>query len=583
MLVLIAIVISGVYIIQFFEQYNYTIVDSRLDDLSNLMLPDLEVHSDIIARRDQVANLIAKQSDLRFREELFVVVNNQIVASSANSYSTQASDLLDMELLLVALNGQADRTIKTLTSQGDQLLVMDKAYPIAHNGAITGVLYIRYDLKETNDAMNRARSIIIQSTVIGLSITMILGFIIAKNVTDPINDITRKAFKMARGDFDQYVNVRSDDEIGKLAEMFNHLTRRLKLSLGEISREKSKFEAIVNNIDDGLIAVTKFRKIIHINQKAVKILGEHDIVISEDYDMLAKQLPVALSYEQIIDKYPDWKGSELTELNNEIYQVRFEPFGSENDDKMGFIIVLQDVTESQRLETMRKEFVANVSHELKTPLTSIKSYAETLLDGALQDPEIAENFLSVINSEADRMSRLVRDLLQLSNFDANRTQMLYARNDWCELARAVVARMRIHIEDNDHQLVLDLPENPLHGEFDYDRIEQVLINLLSNAIKYTPQGGRIAVSVSACPKGICTAVQDSGIGIAKEDLIHIFERFYRVDKGRSRELGGTGLGLSIAKEIVERHGGKINIDSVVGQGTTISFWLPQHYTSVKPT
>ncbi len=574
-LVLIAIVISGVYIIQFFERYNYDLVGSRLDDLSKLMLSDLEVHSDLIAESDKVKQIIDGPQGLRIREEIYVVVDDTIVAATASHLTSSASETLDTSLLLKGLSGQVDRNVLALSSDNTSLRVMDKVYPIKNNGHVVGVLYIRYDLNDTDALVDRARTIIVQSVIIALAVTFLLGAVISKSVTEPINDITRKAYKMARGDFNQHVIVKSDDEIGKLGEMFNHLTSQLKQSLNFISQEKSKFEAIVNNIDDGIIALTAKRDIVHINQKALKMLEAHHIDITDHYDDLAVQLPQQLDYHNIVKEHPNLRGTEIVTFADETFRIKFEPFVSEDNKRKGLIIVFQDITESQRLENMRRQFVANVSHELKTPITSIKSYSETLLDGAATDHVMANQFLEVINTEADRMNRIVRDLLQLSNFDAQRTRLNVMENDWCELVDSVLKKMDVHIKKRRHKVKCSIPKGELLSYFDYDRIEQVIVNLLSNAIKYTPEQGEISLILKEQNEAIFISISDSGVGIADEHLPHLFERFYRVDKGRSRQMGGTGLGLSIAKEIIELHGGQIGVESQLKIGTTVYFSVPK--------
>ncbi len=572
-LVLIAIVVAGVYIIQFFERYNYDLVSSRLDDLSKLMLPDLEVHNDLIASEKQINRIIESPQGLRISEQIYVVVNNTIVASTASYLSDNASERLNMDLLLTGLSGVSERSIVSLDA--GSLRVMDKVYPIVNGGAVVGVLYIRYDLNDTDETVDKARAIIIQSVIIALAVTLLLGAVISKNVTDPINDITQKAYEMAQGDFDQYVEVRSDDEIGKLGGTFNYLTNQLKQSLNHLSEEKSKFEVIVNNIDDGIIALTDQRKIIHINHEAIKILSNHHIDIASQYDALAEQLPQNLGYDYIERTHENMRGMEIVDLGNETYRVKFEPFSSEEGARIGLIIVFQDITESHRLENMRKDFVANVSHELKTPITSIKSYSETLMDGAIADQAMAHQFLEVINSEADRMNRIVRDLLLLSNFDAHRTHLNVKSYDWRELVKSVLQKMDVLIREKQHKIVYDEPTRPIVSSFDRDRIEQVVVNLLSNAVKYTPDGGQITLTLRTLEDNVYLSVVDSGVGISKKHLPHLFERFYRVDKGRSREMGGTGLGLSIAKEIVELHGGEIGVISKVGTGTTVFLTIPR--------
>jgi len=223
---------------------------------------------------------------------------------------------------------------------------------------------------------------------------------------------------------------------------------------------------------------------------------------------------------------------------------------------------------------MRREFVANVSHELKTPLTSIKSYTETLLDGALEEPDTARHFLNVVDHEADRMTRLVRDLLQLSNFDADSIRFDHEYHDYVDLFRKTIGKLEVTARNKGQSLTLEGAPGELIGYFDYDRIEQVVQNIVSNALKYTPDGGSIVLRAYEEDESMVLEVQDNGVGIPEQDIGRIFDRFYRVDKARSRNLGGTGLGLSIAQEIVHAHNGTIDISSSLGTGTLVRIVIP---------
>ena len=255
-------------------------------------------------------------------------------------------------------------------------------------------------------------------------------------------------------------------------------------------------------------------------------------------------------------------------------QANFAPYKDEKGEKAGIVMVLQDITERQRLDNMRKEFVANVSHELKTPLTSIKSYTETLLEGALDDRELSEHFLEVVNSEADRMARLVRDLLQLSSLDYNQTKWNKRESDLVKIIENSVLKMSMTAKNKNQSLHFITREDALMVYLDTDRIEQVILNILSNALKYTPDNGEIKVFLDKKEQDAIIRIVDNGIGIPKEDIPRLFERFYRVDKARTRELGGTGLGLSIAQQIIEVHQGKIKINSNEGEGTEAVIILP---------
>jgi two-component system sensor histidine kinase VicK len=381
-----------------------------------------------------------------------------------------------------------------------------------------------------------------------------------------------KAQKLASGEFDQSLEVKSDDEIGKLTRTFNFMAKELKHSMTEISSEKNKIETILKYMTDGIIAFNLDGEVIHANPAAKKMLGLDEINLgfnefSEKYE-LGINLEELAFFEAAINK------ETSVEINNKTIKMYFALFTDEEQRAEGIIAVLQDITEQQKLENMRKEFVANVSHELRTPLTSIKSYTETLLDDGLEDVATAQRFLGVINSEADRMTRLVKDLLQLSRMDSQKMHFKMKVISFNDLVKNAVEKMQIEAKSKGQQLecftIGEIPEI----KADRDRIEQVVINILSNSIKYTPENGRITVYIGKTYSEVYVKVSDTGLGIPESDVDRIFERFYRVDKARSREMGGTGLGLSIAKEIVEAHGGTITVSSEIGKGTDVTVKLP---------
>ncbi len=576
MLVFIAMIISGVFVIKYFEQYHLDNVTAQLEDLSEkILLPQLAEIEALEAQEPAVQEIIRQNQVVGFREEVYVISNGdgRILATSTDNVGQKALDVLGSGYSLIAqgLNG---KTVKQLISN-DELRTMDMAVPILRGEQQTGVLYLRYDLRETYRTLDRSKIIIIQATLLALFITVILSYVIGKRITEPINDVTEKASKMAQGDFDQAVDVRSDDEIGKLAEMFNHLTGKLKSTLEEISQEKGKLEAILNYMADGLIAVDQTGAILHINPKARDIFGIPESGQREfNYDDLIRPLNEELAIQAVIGRHPDWVGSGLLEYLGAVYTVGFAPFRNDQDEKIGLVVLFQDITEQHQLERMRREFVANVSHELKTPLTSIKSYTETLLDGVLDEPDTARHFLNVVDHEADRMTRLVRDLLQLSNFDANIIQFDREYHDYVDLFKNTIGKLEVTARNKGQSLILENAPGELVGYFDYDRIEQVVQNIVSNALKYTPNGGRIALRTYKETDQMILEVQDNGVGIPEADINRIFDRFYRVDKARSRNLGGTGLGLSIAKEIVHAHNGTIHINSVLDEGTLVRIAIP---------
>ena len=581
LLVFMAMVIVGVFIIQQFQDYHLGVVSENLTKIArNYFVPELEGYADLDENKAQIQEYVDTwDKALKLKEDVFIVNPDfQIIASSNELLvDKSAVDVLEHILLSDARRGQISEKDKLINTGDDRpISVKNIVFPIKNaTGKVTGILYFRADLSDINKTLDESRMILIQATLLALVITVVLGFLIARSVTEPISDVTVKAAKMARGDFDQIVEVKSDDEIGQLAAMFNYLREKLKITLSEISREKSKLETILDYMADGLIAVNNEGLIVHANPTALKMLNlTKEETETKAYDELIGHLNEQLTLKYIDENGSDWVGSEVIRQQDSIYQVNYAPFKDEKGEKTGIVMVLQDITERQKLDNMRKEFVANVSHELKTPLTSIKSYTETLLDGALDNRELSEQFLQVVNSEADRMSRLVKDLLQLSSLDYKQVKWNKKDADLVKIVESCVLKLNMTAKNKQQKIKFMNEGLPIVGYMDIDKIEQVVLNIMSNAIKYTPDGGEINVYLTQDESGAKIRVVDNGIGIPSEDLPRLFERFYRVDKARSRELGGTGLGLSIARQIVEAHEGQIEILSNYGEGTEVVINLP---------
>ena len=452
---------------------------------------------------------------------------------------------------------------------------MDYAVPVKDADSVKFIVYIRDSKEETNNVINSIFTIMVQALLIGLALSVLLSVLLSKTIILPIESLTRKAAKISEGDFDEIIETRSSDEIGKLTNTFNLMASRLKNTLHEIRNEKDKSETILQHMTDGVIAFNKFGELIHINPAARELLKINNTA-GLDFNTLFGST-TDMSVEKILF-LPQFKGAErnITTDTNELI-VHFAPIKNTEDNSDGIIAVIQDITEQRRLDKARREFVANVSHELRTPLTTVKSYSETLIDSLSDgnpDPNMFTAFLNVINGETDRMTRLVKDLLLLSRLDYSLKDMPKEPFDISKMIKSLVERLRI-TSDEKRQTITYEPTNALPMYVGSpDRIEQVLINIITNAIKYTPQNGRILVTTMYMYNSICIKVTDSGIGIPEKSLEHIFERFYRVDKARSREMGGTGLGLAIAKEIVEAHDGTIEIKSKAGHGTEVIINLP---------
>lgn len=564
LLVFIAMIIAGIFIVNAIEDYNVKVASERLDDISEIMFIELLTLDNYVENSDYIQETIEKHSDVGLREEIYVVdVKTQvIIATSTENVGLKASDILQYELLLDGYNGQ--KSEKDVKIEESSISIKDKIYPIYLGDELESLLYLRYDLKDVEATIQNAKEVILMATGYSVIFTILLGFIISKSITGPINEVTKKATRLAAGEYDQVVEVKSDDEIGRLSESFNFLTYQLRNSMSETVREKSKLEAVINHMEDGVVAIDSSGNIIHFNPKAAELLS----VLEEEKDDTVGSL-LSLYNTRVIDENTG-TGKKITSYGDKVVEINFASFIDENSEGPGVVFVIHDVTESEKLELMRQEFVANVSHELKTPLTSIMSYTETILAGNVDDPDIRTQFLQVVNSEAARMSRLVKDLLELSSYDSERINLNYEFNDMKILLESAILKVNVTAQNKNQNIEMKFDKESNYViKCDYDKIEQVVLNVLTNSIKYTDDGGLIKVDLIEENKKVIISVRDNGMGIPEKDLGRIFERFYRVDKARSRELGGSGLGLSIAKKIINAHDGNISIESEVGYGTKV--------------
>ncbi|MDD4726578.1 MAG: ATP-binding protein [Tissierellia bacterium] len=579
LLVFIAMSIVGMFIIDNLEEHQIENVTNNMVDLVETLIGTSSyiADDDWIENREGIQNTIASGL-VDSTESLYVIYDGEvpiIIASSSKGYEEIVGKealhqtFIDPTIVLDAFTGNKGESI--VKELNDDTVNKHLAYPVYSNvGKIKGVIYMTSNLENVYETVEDSKSILTNATVLALIITIFLGYLIATSITIPIRDVTKKAEKMAMGDFDQYVDVKSDDEIGQLAGMFNHLTKKLKETIQEMDLERSKLNTIFQYMAEGVIAINIYGSIIHVNPIAMEILriNEEDLLNGKTIDLKSLNLN-NINYGNV----SSLEGTELLSLDTQVYKIKYAPYKNESEIIGGLIIVLQDITQEHKLDNMRKEFVANVSHELKTPITTIKSYTETLLENDI-DKDLEKNFLTVINSESDRMARLVRDLLQLSNIDYKKTTWNKNEISINNMINGIIQKLEFSIKEKEHNVVLNIQESVPNLIGDNDGIEQVLLNVISNAIKYTENGGIIEVSAYNKENDIVIKVKDNGIGIPKKDLDRIFERFYRVEKGRSREMGGTGLGLSIAEEIIAAHNGTIELESDFGEGTEITVILP---------
>ncbi|MCR8634851.1 cell wall metabolism sensor histidine kinase WalK [Paenibacillus radicis (ex Xue et al. 2023)] len=583
LLILIAMQFIGVYFIRTLESYFKTdFIDSHNKQaqlLAQFVEPYLSVNSE--ENKGEPRKTYSDLNDVV--NNLFAISNAEIQVIDANGLVLSTS-MVSHQAIVGQKNTQTEvnralqgiKDNQRMFTDFDGMRKMIIAKPIGSGVKVNGAVYIIASMEELYNTMNRINQFLLTGTLFALGLTVVLGVMLSATITNPIKAITRQATAVAEGRFNAQVPVLGRDEIGQLGQTFNFMMERLKDALSLNEEEKERLASILSNMNDGLIATDDDGKVIVINRRAKQILQ-----LNED-TTLGKPLPLVLGItrEEMrkleIGEYPSlllrFDHDEEEQLS---VKLTFTTIYSKGKGSAGTIAVLQDVTDQEKLEESRREFVANVSHELRTPLTTIKSYLEALEDGALEDPQLSAKFVSVTRNETERMIRLVTDLLQLSRLDSRQAVISRELTDVAEMLDEVADRFSFQLEQRSIDIAIQVAPEVGEIVLDRDRIDQVLDNLVSNAIKYTADSGLISIGAHrAEPQLLEISVQDNGMGIPKKDLSRIFERFYRVDKARSRSMGGTGLGLSIAREIVRAHGGTIMLESELGQGTKVTFTLP---------
>lgn len=444
------------------------------------------------------------------------------------------------------------------------------------NNTVVGVVHVSAPHAWVFRQLQRIAPALFTAMLLGLAAAVLIGTALSRRLTRPLDDLSRAAERISTGDLSGRAPVDETEELGRLGRTFNVMAQRLQETIRDISDERNRIEAIVAGMTDAVVATDHQGTVMLLNRAAEELLGvprreaEGRAAPALFGGRLAAMLHEATAYGRVTaEELPPGAAGDR------VVEAHCAPIHAAADGIAGAVAVLRDVTELRQTERLRRELTANVSHELRTPLTSIKGFAETLLDGAMKDEDTNRRFLSIIDGEADRLVKLVDDLLDLSLLESKRVTLELKPVDLSDLVTHTVDKLRPLAQTSQLTLWQSTPPSLLIYA-DADRLEQVLTNLVDNAMKFTPAGGRVEVRVAAVNGEVEVAVNDTGKGIAPEDVPHVFERFYRADRSRTRGSGGTGLGLAIAKHIVEAHGGRISVSSQPNEGTTFKFTIPRN-------
>lgn len=523
----------------------------------------------------EVQSLLNEYANRQEIEEIRFIDKDQIIMATAklSSHNLINQKVNDNSVQKAISLGEANshNVLKDYGNGKERIWIYN--LPVKNSNDVIGNIYIESNINDVYNQLNNINQIFIIGTAISLFITVILGFFIARTITRPITDMRNQTVEMSKGNYTQRVKIYGNDEIGELALAFNNLSKRVQEAQANTESEKRRLDSVITHMSDGIIATDRRGRIRIVNDMAIKMLGMAKEDLIGYYMLNVLKIEGDFSLEEIQEN----NDSILIDMNEEegiIARVSFSTIVQDTGFINGYIAVLHDVTEQQQVERERREFVANVSHELRTPLTSMNSYIEALEEGAWKDENLAPSFLSVTREETERMIRLVNDLLQLSKMDNETEQITKEIVDFNMFINKIINRHEMAAKDT--TFVREIPNETIFTEIDPDKMTQVFDNVITNAMKYSRGDKRVEFHVkqNALYNRMTIRIKDNGIGIPINKVDKIFDRFYRVDKARTRKMGGTGLGLAITKEIVEAHNGRIWANSVEGQGTSIFITLP---------
>ena len=536
------------------------------------------------------------------KDEVKIAEISKILQDYPTGSSIVEARVLDSQGYILGTTNQSQQSVvgtRTTEADAQQVLLTNTVYaynftehdtrywkivsPISstsgNSGNPIGIISVTTNIESRYTQVKDIGVIFVSSSLIAIILVIIITFLISQGITKPIAEMKKQTEKIAEGNYTGEVKIYSDDEIGQLGQAINDLSFKIKEAQESTESERQRLDSVLRHMSDGVIATDRRGRIVIMNTAALDILNLKSEKVIGIPLLSILPLDEKVTFRELLETQQERLIHLEEDGEDSIVQCEFSVIQRESGFISGLVCVLTDVTEQQKIDRERRNFVSNVSHELRTPLTSIKSYTEALVDGAWESKEIAPGFLKVIETETDRMMRMITDLLNLSRMDQNRLGLEKEFINMNELVLHIVNRFEMVLQsepyrEKNYRILTDITQRDLWVELDQDKITQVLDNIINNAIKYSPDGGRISVRLMETHTDIIVSVSDEGLGIARKDIPHLFDRFYRVDKARSRAMGGSGLGLAIAQEVVQLHGGKIWVNSIENKGSTFFVSLP---------
>ena len=520
---------------------------------------------------DSVCKEMGRSTETRFT----IILPSGMVIGDSIETPAQMDNHADRPEIQQAFTGERGRSIRYSNTLRQEMLYV--ALPITDRAEHIAVVRASLPTTFIENELNSIRIKIIIGGIIIAILAAGVSLAIARRISRPLETMKKGADRFAEGDLSHRLAIPDSTETASLAEAMNQMAAHLENRIKAVSDQRNELETVLSSMLEGVIAIDSEERIISVNQAAARLF-ETDLEAFQYRSLqeIIRNLPL----QQFINKalssnQPLQEDITLFQNQQRILDVKSAPLLDAEQIHVGTLIVLNDVTHLRRLENMRSDFVANVSHEIKTPLTAIKGFVETLQHGKVEKPEETERFLDIIQRHVDRLNSIIEDLLTLSKIEQEDEAGALKLRNWkiADVFQAAIQICRSKAEEKNLNIEVAGNEN-VRADFDPTLIEQAVVNLLDNAVKYSDPGGAITISAEIADSEILVNVRDQGIGIAQKHLPRLFERFYRVDKSRSRQLGGTGLGLAIVKHIAQAHGGYVTVESTVGEGSTFSIHLP---------
>ena len=535
--------------------------------MSYARLVDLYPMKEIQSRADEIARVAKARVTIIDR-------NGNVIGETDQDATAVGSHFDRPEIQEARVRGKGTATRYSQTLREEMKYV---ALPIQKGSEIVGYIRLSRPLDEVRKTVEEFTGILVRSFIIVLVSSILVAFLFSRKLTGPIRDMEQFTERLRKGELPGTLLIRSSDEIGMLAQNINFMVVELQKRIMALQEEKAKVEAAFSSAIDGVLILSRDGRIETVNQGMKTLLGDRyaDMVGNTPLEAFRN-----LDLQKALDHFRTTGNSvsreiELGEERPIVLDVSITPVKGYAEGEEKAMLVFHDVTRLKQLERMRVDFVANVTHEIKTPLTAILGFVETLQEGAFEDRATAKKFLLTIAKHAERLNRLVEDLLTISNIELGEMRLSFESVAFSGIAENVLSIYQLKAREKRVDLVSDIPEDLPLIRADRDRLSQILINILDNAVKFTPEGGKVIVSAApSSDREVVVRIADTGIGVPRDEVSRLGERFYRVDKGRSRELGGTGLGLSIVKHLVTAHKGRMEIESQLGRGTIVSLYIP---------